>query len=58
MLEYEEPNKGWRACAGCRNVSDGEHGWFEGGEWYWLDTRGRVAGKAQDPRAPDKSPKT
>jgi hypothetical protein len=55
MLEYEESNKGWKVCMDCREVSDGEHSWFEGGEWYWLDRRGKVAGKAGDPRIPDKA---
>jgi hypothetical protein len=55
MLEYEESNKGWRVCTGCREVSDGEHSWSEGGEWHWLDRLGKVAGKALDPRTPDKA---
>jgi hypothetical protein len=52
MFEYEESNKGWRVCTGCRTVSDGEHSWFEGGDWCWLDRKGKVAGKAEDPMAP------
>ncbi|MGA2048379.1 MAG: hypothetical protein ABSG96_11840 [Terracidiphilus sp.] len=52
MLEYEETHRGWRACIGCRSVSDGEHSWFEGGDWYWLDQRGKVAGKAENPMKP------
>jgi len=52
MLEYEENRKGWRVCMGCRKASDGEHGWFERGNWYWLDRQGRVAGKADDPMQP------
>jgi len=56
MLEYEEPNRGWKVCAGCRTVSQGEYGWFEGGDWFWLDRHGKVAGKAEAPIAPGKSP--
>jgi hypothetical protein len=52
MLEYDEPNRGWTACRGCRSVSDGEHSWFEGGDWYRLDRRGTVAGKAENPMKP------
>jgi hypothetical protein len=52
MFEYEEPNRGWKVCAGCRLVSQGEYGWFEGGDWYWLDRHGKVAGKAENPMTP------
>jgi hypothetical protein len=52
MLEYEEPNRGWKVCTGCRSVSAGEYGWFEGGDWYWLDRHGKVAGKAENPMKP------
>jgi hypothetical protein len=52
MFEYDEPNRGWRVCTGCRTVSDGEHSWFEGGVWNWLDRHGKVAGKAEDPMTP------
>jgi hypothetical protein len=54
MLEYEESNRGWRVCTGCRWVSAGEYGWFEGGNWYWLDRNGKVAGKAESPISPGK----
>lgn len=53
ILEYEEPNMGWKACTGCRLVSDGEYGWFEGGDWLWLDRHGKVAGKAENPMTPN-----
>jgi hypothetical protein len=52
MLEYEEFKKSWRACTGCREVFDGEHNWFEGGDWYRLDRHGKVAGKAENPWTP------
>ena len=42
MLDYQ-PGKGWEVCTGCRAASDGEHGWFEGGQWGWLDRHGRTA---------------
>jgi hypothetical protein len=42
MLDYQ-PGKGWEVCTGCRAASDGEHGWFEGGEWQLLDRSGRSA---------------
>lgn len=42
MLDYQ-PGKGWQVCTGCRAASDGEHGWFEGGRWGWLDRHGRLA---------------
>ena len=42
---------GWLACKGCRTVNDGEHSWFEGGEWFRLDRKGRVVGTATDPTA-------
>jgi hypothetical protein len=41
MLDYR-PGKGWSVCSGCRAASDGEHGWFEGGEWASLDRHGRM----------------
>jgi len=56
MLEFEEANRGWRVCAGCRTVSSGEYGWFEGGDWIWLDRHGNVVSKAEAPIAPGKSP--
>ena len=55
MLEYEEPNRGWKVCAGCHTVSGGEYHWFEGGDWFWLDRHGKVSGKAENPTL-DKSP--
>jgi hypothetical protein len=28
---------------GCRDATDnGEHHWFEGGTWFWIDTKGHV----------------
>jgi hypothetical protein len=56
MFEFEEEaHRGWLACTGCRTVSDREHGWFEGGDWYWLDRRGRITGRAENPAKPDQS---
>jgi WG containing repeat len=52
MFEYDESKMGWTACTGCRKVSDGEHSWFEDGDWYWLDRHGKVAGKAENPMTP------
>jgi len=49
ILEYDNSHKGWLVCTGCRSASDGEHGWFEGGDWYWLDRHGKVAGEAENP---------
>jgi len=48
ILEYEE-SYGWRVCSGCRTESDGEHSWFVGGKWQWLDQKGRLSGEAPDP---------
>lgn len=42
MLDYQ-PGKGWPVCKQCRAATDGEHGWFAGGQWSSLDQRGRPA---------------
>jgi hypothetical protein len=56
MLEYDESSKGWKACTGCREISDGEYHWFEGENWYWLNQRGELAGRAEDlPKPPQES---
>ncbi len=49
MYQYD-PDRGWLACTGCHAVTGGEYHWFEGGEWYWLNQRGQVIGKAEDPK--------
>lgn len=54
MLEYDSQN-GWLVCKGCRSVSDGEHGSFEGGNWYWLDRHREVAGNAEKPMTAHRS---
>ena len=40
MLDYQ-PGEGWKACLGCRSVSDGEHSGFDGGHWISLDRYGK-----------------
>lgn len=55
ILEYDDSHGGWPACKRCRSASDGEHSWFEGGDWYWLDKNGKVAGRAENPLEPDRS---
>jgi len=42
MLDPHEGERRWAACKGCRTAGDGEHGWFEGGTWYWIDRKGSV----------------
>ena len=50
MYEYdEESDRGWLVCVGCHYEPRGEYGWFEGGDWYWLDRRGQVKSKAEEP---------
>lgn len=48
LLDYEE-GQGWRVCSDCHTASDGEHSWFVGGKWQWLDQHGHVTGAAPDP---------
>ena len=35
MLDYQA-GFGWKACTECLTKTDGEHSWFEGGEWVVL----------------------
>jgi hypothetical protein len=42
ILDPHEGERRWAACKGCRMAGDGEHDWFEGGTWYWIDLQGRV----------------
>ena len=46
MYEFDVAHKGWKVCRSCCVVTGGEHSWFEGGEWFWLDRHGRLAGRA------------
>jgi hypothetical protein len=48
MNEFDRDHPGWRACNSCRLVTHGEYSWLEGGHWFWLDRRGRVAGRAEE----------
>jgi hypothetical protein len=50
MNEFDKDHQGWKACNSCRTVTQGEYSWFEGGNWSWLDRRGRVAGSAEQAR--------
>jgi WG containing repeat len=54
MLDYQD-GKGWLACSACHEETgpDGEYKWFNGGTWIWLDRRGRLMGKAQEPPTPE-----
>jgi hypothetical protein len=42
ILDPVESDRRWAACKGCRTAGDGEHNWFEGGTWYWIDPQGKV----------------
>jgi len=44
ILPAADNQRRWAACTGCKTVTDawGEHSWFEGGTWFWIDTQGRV----------------
>ena len=42
ILDPYQGEPRWAACKGCRTVGDGEHHWFEGGTWYWIDPQGKV----------------
>jgi hypothetical protein len=58
ILDPDSDSNRWLVCKRCRNAGDGEHHWFEGGDWYWLDQKGQFAGKAEDPaNAPSKPAK-
>jgi hypothetical protein len=45
ILDPHEGERRWEACKGCRMAGDGEHNWFEGGTWYWIDLQGRVVSR-------------
>jgi hypothetical protein len=47
MYEYDPAHRGWKVCKLCHVVTRGEHSWFEGGNWFWLNRQGRVAGRAE-----------
>lgn len=47
MLDYQSGD-GWKACTGCQVRTDGEHRWFEGGQWVTLDRYGKLL------RSPDR----
>jgi hypothetical protein len=49
-LDYQ-PVSGWLVCKGCHTVTgvEGEYHWFEGGEWFRLNTQGKVIGPTKDP---------
>ena len=53
-LEFDgilEFNSGrWLACKRCKIQRIGEYSIFTGGSWFAIDQRGRVVGKAQEPR--------
>ncbi len=51
MYEFDVAHKGWKVCRSCHAVTRGEHSWFEGGEWFWLDQKGRLAGHAHNSNA-------
>jgi hypothetical protein len=55
ILDPDEGDSRWSACKGCRTVSDGEHSWFEGGNWCWLNQSGQVGGKMAGPRVLENS---
>jgi hypothetical protein len=48
MYEFDAAHKGWEVCRSCRVVTRDEHSWFEGGEWFWLNQQGRLAGPTPD----------
>jgi len=48
MLDFQE-GKGWLACSGCHEETGGEYHWFKGGQWFWLDRKGKVLRAAQEP---------
>ena len=48
MLEPSEHDQRWKACVGCHYVAEGEHGQFEGGNWFWLGRSGQNIGKVHD----------
>jgi hypothetical protein len=47
MYEYDPAHRGWKVCKLCHVVTRGEYSWFEGGEWFWLNRKGRVAGRTE-----------
>jgi hypothetical protein len=49
MNEFDHERPGWRACSSCRLVKHGEYSMFEGGNWFWLNRKGQVVGRAEAP---------
>lgn len=41
IMPYQ-PSVGWKACTGCRTVTQGEYHSFVGGRWVQLDPSGRI----------------
>jgi hypothetical protein len=48
LLEFSSGR--WLACKGCKTQRSGEYSFFDGGSWFAIDQRGRIMGKAQEPR--------
>ncbi len=48
ILEFDSGH--WLACKGCKTKRSGEHSFFKGGGWFAIDQRGKVVGKAHEPR--------
>ena len=42
ILGYK-PGFGWKACIGCRTISDGEYHRFDGGKWIQISPLGKIA---------------
>jgi hypothetical protein len=42
----------WKACVGCHVVKQGEHSWWDGGEWVRLDRYGKYVGETENPNVP------
>jgi hypothetical protein len=59
-LDYE-PNIGWLVCKGCVNTPiNSEYSWYEGGQWFRLNARGKLIGPTKSPPIanPPQSPPT